>query len=187
MGSYLNNQFKIARFAPICNWESREIGHFSWKKRIFAVSRKENRIFCGSALDFRKFHGILNTAKISECNSVGRVSRCQRDCRRFESVHSLHCFSNRPRGRFFGFSGILSLCFFQPAQRPVFWFQDSLFVLFPTGPGPVFWFRREFVFLLWKHGRKKERKKCGNPPESSLKKHGFRKSAPEGLSGSTHT
>ena len=28
----------------------------------------------------------------SECNSAGRVSRCQRDCRRFESGHSLHFF-----------------------------------------------------------------------------------------------
>ena len=29
---------------------------------------------------------------MSECNSAGRVSRCQRDCRRFESGHSLHFF-----------------------------------------------------------------------------------------------
>ena len=29
----------------------------------------------------------------SECNSAGRVSRCQRDCRRFESGHSLHFFA----------------------------------------------------------------------------------------------
>ncbi len=33
---------------------------------------------------------FYRTLRSSECNSVGRVSRCQRDCRRFESVHSLH-------------------------------------------------------------------------------------------------
>ena len=29
-----------------------------------------------------------------ECSSVGRASRCQRDCRRFDSGHSLHFFSS---------------------------------------------------------------------------------------------
>ena len=32
---------------------------------------------------------ISGFQKVCECSSVGRASRCQRDCRRFESVHSL--------------------------------------------------------------------------------------------------
>ena len=37
---------------------------------------------------------IYYTYSLSECNSAGRVSRCQRDCRRFESGHSLHFFAS---------------------------------------------------------------------------------------------
>ena len=31
--------------------------------------------------------------EMCECSSAGRASRCQRDCRRFESGHSLHFFA----------------------------------------------------------------------------------------------
>ena len=34
--------------------------------------------------------GILRNITTSECSSAGRASRCQRDCRRFDSGHSLH-------------------------------------------------------------------------------------------------
>ena len=40
-----------------------------------------------------KIWGILRNITTSECSSVGRASRCQRDCRRFESGHSLHFFA----------------------------------------------------------------------------------------------
>ena len=36
--------------------------------------------------------GYIMSTTTSECNSAGRVSRCQRDCRRFESGHSLQFF-----------------------------------------------------------------------------------------------
>ena len=35
-----------------------------------------------------------------ECSSVGRASRCQRDCRRFESGHSLHFFLPKWAGKY---------------------------------------------------------------------------------------
>ena len=62
-----------------------------------ARERKENNRYPMLALQFAidfspEAEYILSTTT-SECNSAGRVSRCQRDCRRFESGHSLHFFA----------------------------------------------------------------------------------------------
>ena len=68
---------------------------------FIARERKENNRYpmplVQFAIDFSPEAEYIMSTTTSECNSAGRVSRCQRDCRRFESGHSLHFFCSNCR------------------------------------------------------------------------------------------